>query len=467
MYSDEKEVDLKKLAYRCVEHWRRIAFFSILIAVLASVVTGIDGSFKLNDEKVIEGRRQKYEGEVANIETEISNIEKQINKSKHDYNDISDYLAKSYIMGIDYMNTYNSGISMIVSTDYKIMPGSTYQNQDPADAIMQSYELYVSNGDFYRDVSQKMADKPEEKYLREVLSASVDKESRTITVSAIGKNAETVNALIDDAKSVFSLLKSKIDSEIYVHDVAMVTNSTYTRIANSIRDKQEEQNGRANELTRQTKLLLGEKLEKQIELNKLEAPDLSYADVAMTSLKVFLIAGFVSGILFVIYYCLRYILSSHVKGKESISKNIYLIAEMPQEEKKHGTKFDRWLSTVFGISIRTEDYKNIAAAAYSQIGFLAGENGNKAVSVVSDLDENELKKIIGDMESGNTASDIKSAGNILTNAAALSDVKSTGSAVLLVKCGESREEFVEKTRATLDAIGVKLLGAVVAGCDSV
>lgn len=73
--------------------------------------------------------------------------------------------------------------------DYQIMPDMAYQNVDLSDRILKSYNTYMTNGELYTYILDNLSYELELRYLKEILSLSVDYGNNMIYVSLRHKDA--------------------------------------------------------------------------------------------------------------------------------------------------------------------------------------------------------------------------------------------------------------------------------------
>ena len=174
MNEQEKEINLKRLIYRALRNWRVAAVAGIVGALAVGGTKCAMEMTKIFDPGVIEERQTEYLGELALYQQKGELIRKDIDKAETSIAQQEEYNEKSILMKIDPYNEWRGSIDFYVETDYKIIPELSYQNQNIASQIVYVYNTYITNGELYQYIINRLENKTEIRYLREVLGASID-----------------------------------------------------------------------------------------------------------------------------------------------------------------------------------------------------------------------------------------------------------------------------------------------------
>ena len=92
----------------------------------------------------------------------------------------------------------------------------------------------------------------EERYMRELITVSVDSGTRLLTISTEGKDAQQANDIMDAMLKRFAQLYDVIESTVGEHETTQVSLSSTTTVLTSLRDQQ--QNTRDNMIQLQNNL---------------------------------------------------------------------------------------------------------------------------------------------------------------------------------------------------------------------
>ncbi|MBQ9703353.1 MAG: hypothetical protein IJV68_02280 [Clostridia bacterium] len=298
----EKEISLKDMLFSALRKWRKIVAFAIICAILMGAFTAVSRVIDMNDPEKVELWQTEYEIAHGSYWAKINDIDRQINENeilasqaelaivrldikKADYaanlqnimanieyynalivdceanieelklekQKLEYYLEyrreqnkNSLLMSIDPydVNVYEAYIR--VDSGYEILPGNTYQNQDPTPELIQTYCLLVNNTEFYDKMITELDLGTEVRYLTEVVS-----------VGAYGANSIRVRVISDDgawAKKVGEYMvkaimdnHSNLIASIADHDLVEYNSNSYSVVdldtySRQVAFKQEEMN---------------------------------------------------------------------------------------------------------------------------------------------------------------------------------------------------------------------------------
>jgi peptidoglycan hydrolase CwlO-like protein len=267
----EREISLKDMLFTALRGWRKIVIFAIICAVLFGSFTAVTRVMDMNDPKMLEKWNMEYEVAYGSYWAEINNLDRQIADNdrlasqaeleierldikKADYEgNLADLEAKieyykariedckdnieqlklekekleyyleyrkeqnknSLLMAIDpyNVNVYESFLR--IDSGYEILPGNTYQNQDPTPEIIETYRLLVNNTEFYEKMITELGLKTEVRYLTEIIS-----------VGGYGMNSIRIRVISDN----------KVDAEKIGNYIAAEIKAVQTNVIASIAD---------------------------------------------------------------------------------------------------------------------------------------------------------------------------------------------------------------------------------------
>lgn len=192
MNEKEKEIDLKRLLYKALKHWRVAAVVGIIGAVVTGGTKCTMEIMKIYDPEVLESRQLEYQGELAAYQQKGEEIRRDIDTIEDSITKQQEYNEKSVLMEIDPYNEWRGSIDFYIETDYKIIPGSTYQDMNIANQIMSVYNTYITNGELYQYIMAHFSVKLEMRYLREILSISMESQNYLMHFTVRGRLRRTV-----------------------------------------------------------------------------------------------------------------------------------------------------------------------------------------------------------------------------------------------------------------------------------
>ena len=279
----EREISLKDMLFTALRGWRKIVVFAIICAVLFGSFTAVTRVMDMNDPKMLEKWNMEYEVAYGAYWAEINNLDRQIAENdrlasqaeleierldikKADYEgNLADLEAKieyykariedckdnieqlklekekleyyleyrkeqnknSLLMAIDpyNVNVYESFLR--IDSGYEILPGNTYQNQDPTPEIIETYRLLVNNTEFYEKMITELGLKTEVRYLTEIISVG-GYGMNSIRIRVISDNkadAEEIgNYIVAEIKAV----QTNVIASIADHELVEYNTNSYS-----------------------------------------------------------------------------------------------------------------------------------------------------------------------------------------------------------------------------------------------
>ena len=270
----EQEIDLVSLFFAVLHKYRQI----FAAAVACAVLFGAVGMFKHvrsqkaaeaaseNGEEIVRtAEEQKYEEDmveyraaqtahdknVASYNHQLKQNEADQARAEFDIKNAQEYIDKSVLNSLDPYNVNVANAVFYITTDYKILPGMDYQNPDYTGAVLSADGVSVV---MPVEQAQNRPTTPEmeERYMRELITVSVDSGTRLLTISTEGKDAQQANDIMDAMLKRFAQLYDVIESTVGEHETTQVSLSSTTTVLTSLRDQQ--QNTRDNMIQLQNNL---------------------------------------------------------------------------------------------------------------------------------------------------------------------------------------------------------------------
>ena len=164
-----------------------------------------------------------YASAGKTLKTDIANIQTSL-QEKETYND------NSILMSI---NPYNKTVARIVyyiDTGYQIMPGSTYQNIDYSDRIIEMYMTYLTGGELYAQMARELSTPTKIQYVREILNIASNPDTDMISIDLSNINSAACQEMIDIIKKGLKEIYPKATSSIAEHKLTEISEDIYTTV---------------------------------------------------------------------------------------------------------------------------------------------------------------------------------------------------------------------------------------------
>lgn len=306
-----QEVELKELILAIFLKWRIILISMVIGAVLFGTYKGVTGFKEVNDNKIIEIKKNEYEEAMAEFEYQKLLIESEIDRIQREIKQNKEYIDNSILMGLDTSKLSTIKTRIFVKTEEAI---GDENNLSTASEIIAIYRRRLLGDELWGRISEEVG--INKAYLRELVSVgTVGDIGIEISMlgfdEALGSNIKQI--LLDDLDGYYEQC-SKITEkhEIFIEESPM-TFTTNT----SLREKQHVRFAEANEL--QSELISLEA--NLIELQKPVLKDYSNKSVIKPIIKYVVAGGVVGGMLLVAFICFFYLTSDKLHSERTMSDN--------------------------------------------------------------------------------------------------------------------------------------------------
>lgn len=472
MNEQEKEINLKRLIYKALRNWRVAAVAGIVGALAVGGTKCAMEMTKIFDPGVIEERQTEYLGELALYQQKGELIRKDIDKAETSIAQQEEYNEKSILMKIDPYNEWRGSIDFYVETDYKIIPELSYQNQNIASQIVYVYNTYITNGELYQYIINRLENKTEIRYLREVLGASIDAQNFLIHFNVRNVSEEAARELLTLVEEGMRAKQAEILQSIGEYELLTTNSSAYSQINYELEQEQKDNLQEVEDL----KISLTTKQFEQLEWKRgeknIKEPIISKLDAVKEGIKMAILTGVVIGFLIVLFYGVRYLFSKLVQDREEFDSWGCFVAELPRSYKKRMFRWvDRIISRWFLGNVKADEYEVRLASATKQIGETAKLSYTSAEPVLvlaGDLPKEELEALAAAMQKFKAVSGVRfvAAGNPLLEVSAIDTILQADGIVLAAKQEYTRKESVYQIREQLHELKKPLAAVVLTGADA-
>lgn len=475
----EQEISLQRIFYRVLRDWRKC----LVIAMVAATVIGA-GTFalkkiQLSSPENLESAKIDYNRELAAYKAEGESLQREIENLEEMQTQQEEYNNASILMQINPFREFNASVQLYVATDYQIIPDMTYQNIDLSNGILQSYLIYMQNGEMYQYILDHLTDKIELRYLQEIFSISASYDTRMITLSIRSVDEQSCNEILNYALEGIYSKREEILKAIGAHELTSLNHTIYETVNLDLDAWQESKRQYVLELN----VNLKEKLNALAAWRLSPKPDKEYelSTIAKNSLKKMFLGLIIVAVLVAGFIAFRSIISDKVQTAQDLKGRfgLRIIAQIPRKRKKSTWN---WIDLIFaklgGLTVKESDAEQLVAwAAQSISAELAVHAKEKAdaetanqknikLAFTGSIAEDEIKNLLSGMkwENGFSADSIP---NILQNPASVSAVMDADYVILVEKQEESSYSQIERELEELTAWKREVLGVIVLGVDGI
>lgn len=480
---DEVEIDMREVFAYIARKFKTVLLWGVVFMLVMGGYRGFKNVSTKNDEAAVSAEQEDYEkslalydAQKAAYEEEIENIYSQLNSEK-------EYQENSILMSIDPFNEYRDTVTYYVYTDYQIMPGMDYQNVDPASSILAAYATAAENIDMNSEIIQNMNVEITSRDLQELISVSCDrnadnntsakaetgttsaeasatikvpKETRVLTITTIGNTQELADQLMNYVKEQISSQKDTITAEIGEHELRLIHESSGITVD---QDLQEEL-----ALHSDTIVTLQENLASlQESLDALEKPEApsagSWKYVIANTLKYAALGFLIGAVLAALFIGIAFVNKDLCSEDDELTERygIPVLGSIASHEPRGA--FERWSDRIRGIQRNATAEDQQYALIMEYLRNLKNQPGS--IAVVSDMDGEKARKIVGHLKEHVGTINLVYSGNTATDAEAMHSMNEQDTVLLLTDRDSSTRKNVTKILKSCTNCGKKICGAVV------
>ena len=471
----EFEIDLKDMLYRIFVQWRVILRGVIVIAIIMAgfrLAQGLQTQF--NAEKLSKAEN-KYKIEYDDYLATGERLERQIANLQDDSVQQQIYNEKSALMKIDPLEKWVGSFVLYLNANYQIDPSLTFQNTDPTQRMLLAYNGYLSSGEFYTAVLEKTDIVDEIRFLTEILSRSINTDSSTITVTAVGKSSEDVSNLLNIVKELLYSKYETYQATLGDHTIEFLTESLYSTIDLNLDEQQKANTLKINEIANK----IGELDLKQEEWSKKPEPKAKFGMLYVTkeTIKSGILGGIVGLAVMFVWLALVYVFSSIIKIDSDMAvMSVPVLGDIFRKSpKRKETKFEHWIDqwimnksglkrwVTQSVGGRSWDInENVQdQLVVSNVNAVLKENNLSKAVFVSTMNPETSQEIVKKLNSIDKNIPCVLAGNILREPDAAKNLFDDTKVILLSKRYETKIDDVLKTKSVLKASGKAIIGSVI------
>ncbi len=473
MNEQEKEINLKRLCYKALKNWRKAALVAIIGAlVLGGTKMGVEMA-KISDPEVVEKRQRMYEGELAKYQQEGDEILKAIDDLEASLVRQTEYNEESVIMKVDPYEDWRGSIDFYVETDWQILPELSVQAQNPANQIVRVYSTYITNGELYQYVLDRMGSDMEIRYLQEMMSASADANNYLIHFSVRGVSQAECQQLLTYIEEGMKAKQAEILSSVGEFKLLTTNSSTYSQINYDLEQTQKNNVKAIEDMNTALSAKQFELIEWEEKEEDIEVPVVNTSDAVKAGIKMAILTGIVLGVVVLLYYGVRYITSKFIQDREEFDGWGVFVAELPKKCEKRAFRWiDRIVGNWFLGNVYASEYEVRLTAAAKHIceaAKLSFETEEPKLVLVSDMKKEELDAFAEALQRSKAVAGVRLtvAGNPLLTAEAIDDVLSADGVVLVAKQEESKRESVYQIKAQVEKLQKQMVAVVLLEADAI
>ena len=462
-----QEVDIKELLYGVMKAWRPVLGLGLGCAVLL-------GGYKASEQQ------EQYEADLLVYESARESYEREIENMVNSLDSQQEYLQNSVLMQISPYEKGTAAADLYVKTDYQIMPGMDYQNQDYTDALVKAYGTSLKEDGVLEAVAEQMG--LELRYLKELISVltmakSIDKpelisvtpdlESDVLTVTVAHTDEAAAGRLLDFLLEGLEKKEEELSESVGAHDLVVLSQTTDSVVDLSLSDSQKRV---ADSLT----TLQDSLEEKEKALSQLSKPSLSPGSrgaVLSVGVKYGVLGGVMGVLLGAFCACLFWLFRDKAEdgGELELRFGFPELGTFGSRKKRWFSWVDRLVDRMFGKKPAADDetvYRRIEAriryyypeAKQLYLGQLSrsGNAGGPAEKFAGEF----AKEFAGRLKEAFPERTLQWGGALAEDPEALGHAASSDGVILVVEKGRTAYQEIQREAEAAKSCGARILGFV-------
>jgi len=326
----EREIDLILLVKQVMEKFKAM----VIAGIIGAVVVGLIGMTWLikeyNDPEAMKYHEETYRNALNTYNAQVKKLNREIDNLNTSIERQEEYNGKSILMKINPFDVQRGVVQYYVDTDYQINPDITYQSPDYTNSVLNAYAVNVNNGGLWKYLYDNMEEPVEFRYLKELVSVSVDYSNDMINVNVTARTEADCKELLSLVKKCFDGYHVTIDETICEHDMSLVTESIYSTVDLDLEDKQRNNTVKVEDYTVAYE-------EKKFELAKLlEEGEPEYTvpsprSIVIGTIKWAIIGGVIGAFVVAAVICVMLLMDTSIKYEKDVVFYLGLpvLAEIP------------------------------------------------------------------------------------------------------------------------------------------
>ena len=462
MNNQDYEIDLRKVLFRTCMQWRKIVIGAVAVALLLAGKCAFDGFRVLNDSERFAQEQLSFEREHSSWESQETVLSSKIENLENEKARQEEYNEKSLIMAIDPLDEYYGSFSLYIDSGYKVVPGMSMQNIDYTGRILSAYSRFLTGGELYEYMLANTNLTDEQKYLKEVMSFSVNQDAAMINVNAYGSSADQVQELLTLAKNGIAAKYDTINRTVDDHRYSIVNEVAYSYINYDLQDTQKknldivaEYNTSIQDVNLQLK-----------EWQAQSEPRFQYtaSRIVKLAIKKAILGGIVGAVVVFCWFAVKNVLG-HAFYEDRLElcfgSGARIIGTVFKSSNMNRPFFiDRIIYGLFGESISRQSFESSCALAGSTMaGMVSG--ADTRIAIIGAAEIGTLNSIVEKMQSASERCRFDAVGDILQDPNAVNSLSSYDVVAVAAFEKENDIDQISRQFELLRAWNKNILGAII------
>lgn len=453
----DRELNLKALCFCVARKWKWMLVAALVLALALGAFRGWKSLSAVMDGQYLAALKAAYEDSFADYQNQFAALNTKINHVQDDIRNHKAYMEESVLMRIDYRNTWTATIQLYIATEENDFVSGAGTGYTRADLIADAYRNLLLDNRELAAIGEKLNIAPQ--YLRELISVPLPtyheyQEGPLVTVTVRGKDAESVQSMMDALLGSLNTIRDEIADSMGKHTMNTVSTNVIAVVDENVADAQEDAADRLLDYV--------DYLEKyRYDLNQLSVPgmpDLSVSSAIKSAIK-YAVVGFLGGVFLVAAVaCVSFAVGDKVYSAEELKSRFGLavLGKISFKNKKRcciDRLLDRWENRG-----KTEE-QGALAVAVANIANHCPENATLLVAGMAG--EADVEKIVEALTRALPGTAVIFGGSLLESLPAIKGLTKCDAVLLVERCGLSRYSQIDAQLEAVKGVNKQLLGCVV------
>ena len=163
----QKTISPSDVLFALLRCWKGAVICALALALLCGMGGLLWGGLRMSDGQARQEELAAYEQAMSRYNTQKDALEDQLDSLTESVRKQRDYMDHSLLMALDPYDFYEGTVTLQLHTDYQILPGMTYQDPDPTDALRDAYKQCLESGLLLQAMAQAV--EQDVRYMAELL----------------------------------------------------------------------------------------------------------------------------------------------------------------------------------------------------------------------------------------------------------------------------------------------------------
>lgn len=454
-YEGRDEIDLVALMLAVAHKYRQIIAAALIGALLLGGGSALKNAVNQRQAQSAASQTEALEYDEAANEDEyrLQQILADQKRVERDIQNLNEYAQHSILMNLVPSSVCAADAVLAVSSDYKTVSETGYQDSDDVAPLLNSYAAILTGHDTLSGIADQVG--MEECYLEELVEVSADAEAHLLSIHVISDRAERSEAILEALLECRKNAQETVEQAVGKHEVRELSRNSGVVALDALRETQ------SNFRTSLTKL---EKEKTDLQSSyETAARNLQNNTSGRGAVVKYAVLGAILGIV-VVMGCVtvRFISGGKASSAGELCRysGVPVLGRLAGEATQKQKGLDAWLNKLERRpnGVENEETIRLIAALVRNL-----EPDAETVLLTGDLPAEQMQALCGKLQAapGMSGKKVTASACVLSSAQAVEQVVASDVVLLVADCAQTRIADFQMQSDRIQKLGKKALGCIV------